>query len=264
VERSISQAIVSGFSQKLMDSLDIDVAIAGAGPSGLVCAFRLAQSGRNVAIFESSLGPGGGMWGGGMMFNEIVLQKNVVSMLEEFGIRYESRESGLVSVDSVEASAALIYRAVNAGTKLFNCVTVEDVVYKEDRIGGVVVNWTPVRLQGMHVDPLVVISRAVLDATGHDAALTARAAGKAGIRLDTPTGGVAGEKPMSAEEGEIATVANTREVYPGLFVSGMAANAVFGSARMGPIFGGMLRSGERAAEIIAAALSGNPGAGDGR
>jgi thiamine thiazole synthase len=58
-----------------------------------------------------------------------------------------------------------------------------------------------------------------------------------------------GEKPMWAEVGEKAIVDNTREVYPGLIVAGMAANAVFGAPRMGPIFGGMLLSGRRAAEI---------------
>jgi ribulose 1,5-bisphosphate synthetase/thiazole synthase len=45
-------------------------------------------------------------------------------------------------------------------------------------------------------------------------------------------------------------VENTKEIYPGLFVSGMAANGVSGSFRMGPIFGGMLMSGKKAAELI--------------
>jgi thiamine thiazole synthase len=63
-----------------------------------------------------------------------------------------------------------------------------------------------------------------------------------------------GEMSMSAEEGETTTVENTKEIYPGLFVSGMASNGVSGSFRMGPIFGGMLLSGRKVAELMLASL----------
>jgi thiamine thiazole synthase len=68
-------------------------------------------------------------------------------------------------------------------------------------------------------------------------------------KLRTEEGGVMGERPMWAEIGEGKIIDNTREVYPGLIVAGMAANAVLGAPRMGPIFGGMLLSGKRAAEV---------------
>ena len=58
------------------------------------------------------------------------------------------------------------------------------------------------------------------------------------------------ERSMSASIGEKAVVDNTAEVYPGLYVAGMCANAVFGSHRMGPIFGGMLLSGKKVSDII--------------
>ena len=54
---------------------------------------------------------------------------------------------------------------------------------------------------------------------------------------------------LDVVEGKI--LANTKEVYPGLIVAGMSANAVMGTHRMGPIFGGMLLSGRKAAEIAA-------------
>jgi ribulose 1,5-bisphosphate synthetase/thiazole synthase len=38
----------------------------------------------------------------------------------------------------------------------------------------------------------------------------------------------------------------------------MAANATFGGPRMGPIFGGMLLSGKKVADMLLHALSANP------
>jgi thiazole biosynthesis enzyme len=254
MEESISRAIVSGYAEKLEASLNIDVAIVGGGPSGLICAYDLARENYKVSIFERKLAPGGGVWGGAMLNNEIIAQEELAPLLEEFGIRHSKVGDGLLSMDSVETASALIYKAVHAGARIFNGITVEDVVWRNDRVCGVVINWTPVLLQKMHVDPLVVVSKVVLDGTGHDAMLTAKMAKKAGVKLNTPSGEVMGEKPMWAEVGETATVDNTREVYPGLFVSGMAANAAFGAARMGPIFGGMFRSGRRAAELIKSML----------
>ncbi|HON77179.1 MAG TPA: ribose 1,5-bisphosphate isomerase, partial [Spirochaetota bacterium] len=46
------------------------------------------------------------------------------------------------------------------------------------------------------------------------------------------------------------TIENTREICPNVYVAGMSANAAFGGPRMGPIFGGMLLSGKKAAELI--------------
>lgn len=253
-EQTISRAIVRGYAAKLEECLDLDVAIVGAGPSGLLCAHYLAKAGRKVAVFERKLAPGGGVWGGAMLFNDVVVQEEAVRFLDELGVAHAPADDGLARCDSVELASALIYRAVHAGARVFNGVTVEDVLFKENRVCGVVINYTPILLANLHVDPLSVAARVVLDGTGHHADLTAGAARKAGVRLDTPTGEIMGEKPMWAEVGEKATVENTRRVYPGLYVSGMAANGVFGAARMGPIFGGMLLSGRRAADLIQAEL----------
>lgn len=76
-----------------------------------------------------------------------------------------------------------------------------------------------------------------------------------GVTLNTTTGGIVGEKSMEAESGEIDTVANSREVYPGLYVSGMAANAVYVGYRMGPVFGGMLLSGKKVAQELIGRLA---------
>jgi thiamine thiazole synthase len=50
-------------------------------------------------------------------------------------------------------------------------------------------------------------------------------------------------------------VENTFRLCPGLYASGMAANNVQGGFRMGPIFGGMLKSGRKIARLIAEDLA---------
>lgn len=44
----------------------------------------------------------------------------------------------------------------------------------------------------------------------------------------------------------------THEVYPGLVVGGMVANAVHGGHRMGSVFGGIRLSGRKAAQSLLA------------
>lgn len=256
VENLISAAIISNFSEKLRDSLALDVAIVGGGPSALVAARDLALAGFKVAIFERKLAPGGGTWGGAMLFNEVVVQDSALEILDSFGIRHRpvAGAEGYHTLDSVEMAGGLIYGAVHAGAKIFNTVSVEDIVFKAGKVNGLVINWTPVERLGMHVDPLTIISECVLDGTGHPSEIIRLATEKAHIKLDTETGSILGEKPMWVDSGEASTVENTREYFPGLFACGMSANNTAGGYRMGPIFGGMLRSGEKAAKLIAERL----------
>ncbi|MDD5698284.1 MAG: sulfide-dependent adenosine diphosphate thiazole synthase [Victivallaceae bacterium] len=257
IENVISRAIVQNFSTKFQENLIVDAAIVGGGPSGLVAAKYLADAGFRAAVFERKLAPGGGTWGGGMLFNEVVVQQDALGILDDFKIDYAEINDapGYYTLDSVEMASGLIFGAMKAGAKIFNSVSVEDIVFKDRQVAGLVINWTPVERLAMHVDPLTVMAAAVLDGTGHPSEIMQLAINKAGVKLDTETGGILGEKPMWADKGEVSTVANTLEYYPGLFASGMAANNVRGGYRMGPIFGGMLMSGKKAAGLIAAKLS---------
>jgi len=252
----ISRAIVKSYLDEFIECMEVDAAVVGGGPAGLTAAYYLARQGCRVALYERKLSIGGGMWGGGMMFNKIVVQDEALAVLEEFGVGSREYAPGYHVADSIEAVSALCYCAVKAGARIFNLVSVEDVMVREDdRVAGLVLNWSAVEMARLHVDPLTVRSRCVIDATGHDAEVCSLLARKTGRKLATATGQVMGEKPMWAELAEKETVSRTGEVFPGLLAAGMTVNAVHGLPRMGPIFGGMLLSGKKAAEQAAALLA---------
>ncbi len=246
----ISRAIIERFARKFSRGLDLDVAIVGAGPSGLVAAYYLAKGKVKVALFERKLSVGGGIWGGGMLFNEIVVQEKGKRVLDEFGVPTEKFQDEYYTADSVETVSTLCASACRAGTKIFNGISIEDLMVRKDSVTGLVINWTAVEMASLHVDPLAVRARYVVDATGHPAEVVQVLERKNGVRFGTPKGSFQGERSLWAEEAERSTLENTGEIYPGLYVAGMAVNATFGGYRMGPIFGGMLLSGEKVARMI--------------
>jgi thiazole biosynthesis enzyme len=244
-ELTITRAILEEQLRVTLEYTDLDVAVVGGGPSGLTCAALVAEQGMRCAVIEKKLSVGGGMWGGGMMFPRIVVQEKARRLLDRFGIRYSSYREGYYVASSVESVAKLTAAACDAGVEFFNLTSVEDIMIREDgRIRGLVINWTAVEMAHLHVDPLTIASRFTVDATGHESVI-ARLLEKKTCQVE-----VKGERCMWAERAEDQVVHHTREIYPGLIVAGMAANAVAGEHRMGPIFGGMLLSGERAAQII--------------
>jgi thiazole biosynthesis enzyme len=208
-EVTISRAIIEDFSRTLSEYAEVDVGIVGGGPSGLVCAAYLARAGVKVALFERKLSVGGGMWGGGMMFPRIVVQREATSILDEFGIRYREYRPGYYIAGSVEAVGKLTAAAAGAGAEVFNLMSVEDVMIREDdEIAGLVINWSAVDIAGLHVDPLTIRTKVVVDATGHPAEVCRIVQNKvagAGFK-------VLGERSMWAEKGEKALITTTREV----------------------------------------------------
>ncbi|MCK4224143.1 MAG: thiazole biosynthesis protein [candidate division Zixibacteria bacterium] len=246
----ITKAIVETFYKKFLEYSEVDVAIAGAGPAGLCAAYYLAKEKVKVAVFERKLSIGGGMWGGGMMFNELVVGDEGKGILDEFGVNSKSYQKGYYTADAVECISTLCSKATKAGAKVFNLISVEDVMLENERVCGLVLNWSAVQVANLDVDPLTIRAKYLVEATGHPAELIKIIVKKIGPKLFTPTGDIVGEKSMWADMGEREVVENSKEAFPHVYVTGMAANAVFGSHRMGPIFGGMLLSGKKVAKEI--------------
>ena len=252
-ETRISRAILAAYAQDLDRCLASDVLIVGAGPSGLTAAWRLAERGLRVVILEKRLSPGGGIWGGAIGMNKAVVQEEALSILNAASIRIASGSEGLYVVDAAELACSLCLKALRSGAQLLNLFTVEDVCVHHGAVTGVVVNRTMIA-GALPVDPIVFRAKAVIDGTGHDAAVV-QYLRRRGLVKSPDTAQPFGEAPMNATAGERFVVDRVAEVFPGLWVCGMAVCACFGGPRMGPIFGGMLLSGQRAAELVAQRLS---------
>ena len=243
IETDISRVIIEQYSRRLSEHLENDVVIVGAGPAGLTAGYYLAKAGVKTTIVEKKLSIGGGIWGGAAGYNVVVFEDSDIP--REIGLTVK-KEGDLYSADSIEFAVALAYKAKKAGTEIFNLTEAEDIVLKQETVKGVVVNSTSARALGLHVDPFCICSKYVIDGTGHPAELV----GMLKRRKPELFPKELQEYFMDVETSEAGVVEKTSEVYPGLYVAGMSVCDVFGLPRMGPIFGGMLKSGKRVAELI--------------
>ena len=253
-EVDITKGIIDCHTRDLLSILRSDVVIVGGGPSGLVAGGILSSKGRKVALLEKKLSPGGGIWGGGMGYKYVITQEEARHVLDDFNIKYESIGNDLFAIDSIALASGLIFSAILKGVNIFNLVTVEDLLVREERVRGVVINNSFAVMNQFPIDPLTIEARAVVDATGHPHEIVKTFSEKNDVTLNTVTGKTLGERSLFAETAEKSVVENTKEVYPGLYVCGMSTAAVYGGYRMGPIFGGMLLSGEKLAKLIDEAL----------
>ncbi len=244
-EKEVTRAIVESFMRDFQKYAESDVIIVGGGPSGLMAARGLAERGVNTLVIERNNYLGGGFWIGGFLLNPITVRAPAHKILQELGVPVREHSPGLYVASGPHACSKLIAAACDAGAKILNMTLIDDVVIREKRVAGVVVNWTPVTALPREltcVDPVGLESKLVIDATGHDAAVV-RLLERRGI-LKVP-----GYGAMWVERSEEAVVEHTSEVYPGLVVTGMAVSTTFGLPRMGPTFGSMILSGKRAAEV---------------
>ncbi|MFQ6106756.1 MAG: sulfide-dependent adenosine diphosphate thiazole synthase [Thermoplasmata archaeon] len=245
-ESQVTRAIVSSFAADMERFADGEVIVVGGGPSGLMAARDLAEKDVRVLIIERNNYLGGGFWIGGYLMNTITVRAPAQSILDELGIPYEEFSKNLFVTPGPHACSKLIAAACDAGVKILNMTKFDDVVLREDnRVGGVVVNWTPVSALPREitcVDPIALESKLVMDATGHEAEVVTKLEQR-GILTKVGEGG------MWVEKSEDLVVEHTGEVHPGLLAIGMAVSATYGLPRMGPTFGAMLLSGKKGAEI---------------
>jgi thiamine thiazole synthase len=246
-EYEITNAIISNFAEDMKQFSRTDVIIIGGGPSGLMAAREIAKQNIKVLVIERNNYLGGGFWIGGYLMNTITIRAPGQEILNELQIPYAEYKTNLYTACGPHACSKLIASTCDAGVKILNMTSFDDVVLKDNRVSGVVVNWTPVSSlprQITCVDPIALESKLVIDATGHDAVVVKKLEEK-GVIDKLP-----GHGSMWVEKSEDLVVEKTSVVHPGLIAIGMAVSTTYGLPRMGPTFGAMLYSGKKGASIV--------------
>jgi len=255
-ESDVSREMTSRYMKDMLEYAETDVVIVGAGPSGLACAFELSKNKNiKVAVIEASVAPGGGGWVGGQLFSPMIVRKPAHEFLIDLGVAFEDMGNYVVVAHAALTTATLIKRCIENGVKLFNATSVEDLIIRNGVVSGVVTNWALVtKAHGTQscMDPNVMEAKVVVSSCGHDGPF-----GATGVRRLKELGmidNVPGMKALDMNASEDAVVRQTREIVPGMIVTGMEVAEVDGTARMGPTFGAMFLSGRKAAHIVASKL----------
>jgi thiamine thiazole synthase len=256
-ESIVAREMTRRYMTDMVTHADTDVVIVGAGSAGLSCAYELSKNPNvKIAIIEQSVSPGGGAWLGGQLFSAMVVRKPAHHFLDELEIEYDEQDDYVVIKHAALFTSTIMSKLLaRPNVKLFNAVAAEDLIVKSGRVGGVVTNWALVSLNHdtqSCMDPNVMESKVVVSSCGHDGPF-----GATGVKrlksiglIDT----VPGMKALDMNTAEDAIVRLTREVVPGMIVTGMEVAEIDGAPRMGPTFGAMMISGQKAAHLALRAL----------
>ncbi|KAF7811135.1 thiamine thiazole synthase 2, chloroplastic [Senna tora] len=243
-ESIVSREMTRRYMTDMITYADTDVVVVGAGSAGLSCAYELSKNPSvRVAIIEQSVSPGGGAWLGGQLFSAM----------------YDEQEDYVVIKHAALFTSTIMSKLLaRPNVKLFNAVAAEDLIVKDERVAGVVTNWALVSMNHdtqSCMDPNVMEAKVVVSSCGHDGPF-----GATGVKRLKSIGmidSVPGMKALDMNTAEDAIVRLTREVVPGMIVTGMEVAEIDGAPRMGPTFGAMMISGQKAAHLALKALGKN-------
>ncbi|DBA70581.1 TPA: triosephosphate isomerase [Trebouxia sp. C0005] len=263
-EAVVNRAMTSRYFDDLTKYSECDVVISGAGSAGLCCAYELSKLAPDakIAIIEQGVAPGGGAWLGGQLMSAMVVRKPAHNLLDELNVPYQDEGDYVVIKHASLFTSTLLSKVLAApNVKLFNATACEDLIVREDPVsgryvGGAVTNWTLVSLNHdtqMCMDPNVIESKVLVSSTGHDGPM-----GASGVKRLARLGMVDAAPGMSALDmntAEDMIVRNTREVVPGMIICGMEVAELDGAPRMGPTFGAMFMSGQKAAHCAINSLN---------
>ncbi|KAK4439308.1 Thiamine thiazole synthase 2, chloroplastic [Sesamum alatum] len=256
-ESIVAREMTRRYMTDMITYADTDVVVVGAGSAGLSCAYELSKNPNiNIAIIEQSVSPGGGAWLGGQLFSAMVVRKPAHKFLDELEIEYDEQDNYVVIKHAALFTSTIMSKLLaRPNVKLFNAVAAEDLIVKGGRVAGVVTNWALVSMNHdtqSCMDPNVMEAKVVVSSCGHDGPFGAT--GVKRLRSIGMIDSVPGMKALDMNTAEDAIVRLTREIVPGMIVTGMEVAEIDGSPRMGPTFGAMMISGQKAAHLALRAL----------
>ena len=168
----------------------------------------LARMGARTLVVEQNNYLGGGYWVGGYMMNPVTVRAPAQKIWDELEVPYRRISDGLYATWGPHACSKLVAAACDAGVRFLQLTKFDDLVLKNNRVCGVVVNWMPVSALPMPVAVKRMMDRGYVKWKGMD--------------------------PMWVEGGEDSVVNYTDEVFPGLIAVGMSVTETNGLPRMGP------------------------------
>ncbi|KAA1469853.1 Thi4-domain-containing protein [Dentipellis sp. KUC8613] len=256
-EAQVSRAMIKRYFNSMYERAVSDVVIVGAGSAGLSCAYHLgkARPDLKITILEANVAPGGGAWLGGQLMTPMVVRKPADRFLTEIGVPFDDEGNFVVVKHAALFTSTILSKVLMMpNVVLMNATAVEDLIVREDhrgqqRVSGVVTNWTLVALNHdtqSCMDPNTITAPVIISATGHDGpmgAFSAKRLVSAGLLKE-----LGNMRGLDMNRAEPAIVNGTREVTPGLILTGMELSEHDGSNRMGPTFGAMMASGIKAAK----------------
>ncbi|KAK3830283.1 MAG: thiazole biosynthetic enzyme, chloroplastic-like protein [Linnemannia gamsii] len=235
-EADVSREMTRRYMTDMIDHAETDVVVIGAGSAGLSCAWELSKNPDiQVTVIEQSVSPGGGAWLGGQLFSAMIVRKPGQHFLAEVGVPFEDCNENYVVVKhaALFTSTILSKLLMRPNVKLFNALAAEDLIVKNGRVAGVVTNWTLVTLNHdtqSCMDPNVIEAKVVVSSTGHDGPM-----GASGVKRLQKIGlvkNVPGMIALDMNAAEDGIVRNTREVVPGMVITGMEVAELDGVPRM--------------------------------